>query len=111
MALHTISIAADGSTQPEHVNHGEKVRWLAAQVNGAFPVWYVIFPSPFLDHFISTSPIDGLTPSFKVRKTKGMYGYMVSSDNDPTMAQIKKGEEGRRKPVNVMPGGGIIIDS
>ena len=109
MALVLIPIAADGNTLPVNVNHGDHVRWQATAVNGVFPVWYVIFPSPFLDHVISTGTVDGQTPLFKVRKSKGFYLYMISAVNDPTSAQMKRAEEGGIKPVR--SGGGIIIDS
>ena len=114
MAVHPpITIAADGTTLPVHVNHGDVIYWKATPVNGVYPMWFIIFPSPFIEHFIVTDPRNGQSGLFTVRKTKGTYSYVVSSVNDPTIAQIEKAEESGRKrsPVNVVGGGGIIIDS
>jgi hypothetical protein len=110
MAVHQIPIDANGITPVVHANHDDYVYWQAtASGDGTYPMWYIIFPSPFLEQFIATDPRNGQSGLFRVRKTAATYTYLVASIYNPTQLQTEKPKD-PRKPVRVIGGGGIIID-
>jgi hypothetical protein len=89
------------STTPVHVNHGDKVFWVAQDPTQA---WFIYVDTPFVDHVIFTDPNNnGESKRLKVRKRVGTYYYTVSDSDDPTLLGTKRSI--------LTSGGGIIIDN
>jgi hypothetical protein len=110
MAVFQILIDVNGNSKTLQVSPGDRVYWQATQVNGVYPEWYIIFPSPFIEAFIPTDPRSGQSALFTIRKTADEYKYLIASVYNPTLLQIEKAKESKRRPGITIGGGGIIID-
>jgi hypothetical protein len=108
-----ITIDAKGNTLRQNVAHGSSVYWKATpDAYGKFPQWFITF-GPLLGQVFATHPNTGETDHFNLRAAIDptvTYHYWVLDAQDPPASHSVGGKEGIIRPVQIIGGGGIIID-